>query len=112
MTDEHIFSTLPPIPPSLPEKGIHDQGVPSNTHCSNYQGEEGNDVVNVVLDIHMPVKPTIQVHFYGNKHTNSWSSTSNMYGATNVKIRHYKEDFCLKLYDTSTMTGSAKTRYC
>lgn len=66
MTDEHIFLTSHFC---LPEKGVHDQGVPSNTHCSNHQDKEGNSVVNVVLDIHLTIESMFHVHLCNNKHT-------------------------------------------
>ncbi|TNN81246.1 hypothetical protein EYF80_008580 [Liparis tanakae] len=44
------------------EKGVHDQCVSSNTHCSDYQDKEGDDVVNVSLDVHRPIESGIHIH--------------------------------------------------
>lgn len=47
----------------LPEESIHDQGISSNTHCSNNQDKEGNSVVNVILDSHLPIESMFHIHF-------------------------------------------------
>lgn len=51
----------------LPEKGVHDQGIPSNPNCSNHQNKEGNDVVSVVLDVHLSIESVIHIHFCDGK---------------------------------------------
>lgn len=85
-------------PLCLPEKGVHDQGVPSNAHCSNHQDKEGNSVVNVVLDIHLAIESMFHVHLCNNKHTQTdvnislylyliFVSSSLSY-KTNLPLRH------------------------
>lgn len=59
----------------IPEKSIDDQGVPSNTYCSNHQDKEGNDVVSVVLNIHPPIESVLHIHFCDN-HTHTHTHTS------------------------------------
>lgn len=54
--------------PRLPEKGIHDQGIPSNTHGSDNQYKEGNGVVDVILHGHLTIESMFHAHFWEQTH--------------------------------------------
>lgn len=54
--------------PHLPEKGIHDQGIPSNAHGSDNQDKEGNSVVDVILHGHLTIESMFHVHFWEQTH--------------------------------------------